>query len=147
MIKGVIFDFNRTVYNPETDKLTEGLLELLIELKDKNYKLALLSKKTRPDRREQITNLGLDEYFIDIQVIEGGKTEENFVQTLNIMGLKSEEVLVVGDRIKSEIVLGNKVGMKTVWYQSGKFATESPEINMEKPDYIIKILKEIKFFL
>ena len=147
MIKGIILDFNRTVYDPEKDKLTDGVLELLDNLKKSDIPLCLLSKKTREDRRDQITDLGLDEYFIDIQVIEGNKTEMNFHQCLDKMHLNPHEVLVVGDRIKSEIVLGNKLGMKTIWYKSGKFANELPDKKIEEPNHTVSKLSEIRIYL
>jgi len=147
MIKGIIFDFNRTVYDPEKDELSEGILELLEELVTKNYKLVLISKNKGGNRREQIAQLGLNKYFLEVQVHERDKIEDDFNQALKVMDLKPEEVLVVGDRVVGEIYLGNKLGMKTVWYQVGRFASQFPSNDGEKPDYIIKKLVQILDFL
>jgi len=142
MSKGIIFDFNRTIYDPDTNRLTEGAMDLLDCLHKKGYNLSLISKKTRPDRREQISRLGLDKYFHLILVIEGGKTEQDFQKCIKEMALSSEDVTVVGDRVKSEIYIGNKLGMTTVWFRSGKFMHSSPENKLQEPDHIITELAE-----
>ena len=146
MIKGIIFDFNRTLFDPDKNNLNLGVLDLLDELLDAGFKLCLLSKRSQEDRREQISKLGLDKYFLDIQVIEGDKTEYNFKRCINIMALGSEEILVIGDRIKKEIFLGNKLGMKTIWYRSGKFLDEPPSSKQEEPSKTVSNITELKSF-
>jgi FMN phosphatase YigB (HAD superfamily) len=141
-MKGVIFDFNRTLYNPENDKLIEGATDVLNALRAKKYKLALLTKKIKEDRLNQIYKLGLESYFLHIQVAEENKTEKDFNICLNALRLKSRDVAVVGDRIKSEIALAKRLGMTTFWYKSGKFASELPKAG-EEPDYIISNLEEL----
>jgi len=50
MIKGIIFDFNWTIYDPEKDDLTEGAKELLDILRREGCKLCIVGKKTKEDR-------------------------------------------------------------------------------------------------
>lgn len=144
MIHGIIFDFNRTLYDPLKEALGLGCLTVLTDLKNDSFRLCLLSKKTRPDRREQITALGLDPYFVDIQVIEGDKTIEHFKQCMAAMELLSENIAVVGDRVRGEIILGNQLGMFTIWYKVGKFATELPETESQEPCAIITDLSAVR---
>lgn len=143
MIKGIIFDFNRTIYNPDSDDLVEGANKLLDKLRERGYKLCLISKKSKDDKAKRISNLGLDKYFIDIQVIEGNKTEEHFNRCLKATSLNPGEMAVVGDRIKEEISLGNRMRMTTIWYKAGKFSTELPENEEEIPRYTITDLEEV----
>ena len=147
MIKGAIFDFNRTIYDPESDALIEGSLDLLEKLISEGYKLCLLSKKTTKDRRQQISNLGLDEYFLGIQVIEGKKSVENLERCRQVMSLKASEIAVVGDRVQGEISLGNQLGMVTIWYKSGKFSNEMPQNESQKPTHTITKLEETLQYL
>lgn len=147
MVRGIIFDFNRTLYNPETSSLTSGTLDLLRYLKNSSYKLCLISKKTQEERREQISELGLDLYFPDILVIEGEKTKQDFEMCAKAMSLAYSEIAVVGDRVRSEITLGNEIGMTTFWYRSGKFASETPRNKEEEPDFIIDRLEELVDYL
>jgi FMN phosphatase YigB (HAD superfamily) len=143
MIKGIIFDFNRTLYDPDTQQLTPGVLKILDTLIKDGYKLCLLSKKTKDERREQIAQLGLDKYFLNIQVVEGEKTESNLQECTRIMNTTYSQTAIVGDRVKSEIRLGNILGMKTIWYKSGKFANETPQNALEQPKYIITNLEDM----
>jgi len=143
MIKGIIFDFNRTLYNPELCLLVNGTLEVLDDLTEQEMQLCLISKKSSEDRREQISNLGLDKYFKDIQVIKGEKKEEHLQYCLDIMGLSPEEVAVVGDRVRCEIGLGNRLGMTTIWFQRGVYGNEPPTNQYEKPNYRIKKLEQV----
>jgi putative hydrolase of the HAD superfamily len=76
-------------------------------------------------------------------VIDGDKTLDNFQHGLEVLGFMPEEILVIGDRIKSEIILANQMGMKTVWYKSGKFAGEAPESEDEEPDWVVGELGEV----
>ena len=145
MIRGIIFDFNRTLYDPETGMLTEGALDLLEHLKAKVYKMCLISKKTTSDRREQISRLGLDGYFLDVQVLdEDAKTAKSFERCSEVMALQASEIAVVGDRVRSEIALGNDLGMMTFWYRAGKFASEAPRNSREIPGNTIWRLEKLK---
>jgi len=143
MIRGLIFDFNRTIYNPEEDRLIEGSEKLLRVLKRLGFKLCLLSKRTRENRREQIFQLGLDRYFDKILIIKGDKKEKHFQECLSSMCLSSPEVVVIGDRVESEILIANRLGMLTIWFQRGKFANVLPKNKFQKPDYVITNLEEI----
>ncbi len=142
MIKAAIFDFNRTVYDPENDVLSDGVLNILQKFLDSGLKMCLLSKKSREDRRQQISNLGLDKYFVDIQVIDE-KNINHFKQCLDKMNVLPEEVIVIGDQVRKEIKLGNEIGMTTVWYKMGKFADRMPEMELEEADYIIDDLSNL----
>jgi FMN phosphatase YigB (HAD superfamily) len=140
MIKGIIFDFNRTIFNPETNKLTKGTNKILNKLK--HLKLCLISKNSC-DRKKQINDLKLNKFFIDIQIIENDKEKKHFKKCLKLMKLKPNEILVIGDRIKKEILIGNQLKMITVWFKSGKFSEDIPNNKLEKPNYTITNLEEI----
>ena len=145
MIKGIIFDFNRTLYNPDTKKLEEGALALLNDLY--NYRLCLVAKRTTEDKENLISGLGLNKYFLDIQIIDGHKQESHFQRSLAQMRLSASQVTVVGDRIKEEIKLANMMNMQTIWYRQGKFADELPKEDFEFPTYTITKLEDLVYYL
>ena len=143
-IKGIIFDFNRTIYDPEAEKLTEGALDLLKRLKAADYKLALISGAGDGETREGlIKSLGIDQFFDYVEIVKTVKNETTFQAGCDYIGLKPEEIAVVGDRVRRGIRIGNNLGMLTIWYKQGKFATELPESDMDQPDYTITRLKEV----
>lgn len=141
MIKAVIFDFNRTLFDPEKDKLFPGVKVLLSKLK-KNYKLALISQK-EDGRLVKISKLGLNNNFAFINLTTD-KTAGELKKCCELLNVEPEEVLVVGDRVRGEIVLGNQLGATTVWLRKGKFANELPGSKAEEPKFIIKRINNLE---
>ena len=141
MIKGIIFDFNRTLYLPEIQKIPEKTIELLKNLKRNGFALALISIK-EIQREEKIEEYNLSSIFSILKFVE----EKNigvFKETIQSMKCLPNEVLVVGDRVKSEIKIANTLGIKTIWYKQGKFSNESPTEKIEFPNWTIDNLSEI----
>jgi FMN phosphatase YigB (HAD superfamily) len=62
---------------------------------------------------------------------------------MDAMALPSREIAVVGDRIREEIALGNRMGMRTVWYRAGKFADELPEGEDQEPWATVTSLDDV----
>ena len=116
MIKGIIFDWTETLYERDTSQFDYSR-EVLDYLK-KKYKLALISKaKDGVDKREkEISDSGLAPYF-EIIIAGGEKTKEQFLHSIKSMGLKPNEVAVVGDRTIREIKIGNSIGCETYWVE------------------------------
>lgn len=139
-MKAIIFDFNRTLYNPETDKLINGCL-IVLKFFSQNKKLALITTETG-DRQNKIGQLGIDKFF-KIILPTREKTKKDFLKCCQFLGVKPKDVMVVGDRVRGEIAIGNKLGMFTVQFKNGKFAKELPENGFEIPKLIIKDLREL----
>ena len=51
--------------------------------------------------------------------------------------------MVVGDRVRSEIEVGNRLGMITIQVKQGIFADELPETDIQKPSHIVATLYEV----
>jgi len=141
MIKGIIFDWNRTLYDKDKKELIESALFVINELHRRKYKMCIVSKG-REHTSELLRKHNLSKYFSEV-VLSEEKTEKEFVACLNEMRLRHDVVLVVGDRIKGEIKLGNSLGMKTVWFRNGKYADETPSEEIEKPTHIITALRDL----
>ena len=58
--------------------------------------------------------------------------------------LKPNEMLVIGDRIFSEIKIGNMLGMTTVQMMHGMYSTLVPSKGLETPDFRIQKIEEIE---
>ncbi len=146
-VDAVIFDFNRTLYDPEKEKLMEGARRLLNSLKKRSIKMALLSITSSDNREQLIASLDLEPYFTEILIIDQTKKPEHFRALSQKLQTEPEKCLVIGDRIKQEIHNANLAGMKTCWLQRGKFKAETPEIQNEIPDYTVNNLDEVFQFL
>jgi len=132
----IIFDYNRTLFNPDTDTLYDGALELLNELSKKH--ILFLISKNEPKRRSKIKNLKITKFFEKILFVEK-KTPSLFLKLTK----NDQDVLIVGDRIHSEISVGNSLGFKTVWVTQGIFSKEIPKNIKESPDHQIKNISEL----
>lgn len=141
MIEGIIFDFNRTLFDPEKKQLFEDVFAFLEKL-SKKYKLALISFATRvPERKKIIHSLSLEKYFYKV-LVASEKKPKHFKDCAKALDCKLNEILVLGDRVKSEIKIANKLGMISVWLKKGKFASELPETPEEEPNFTISSLLE-----
>ncbi|MGB4076803.1 MAG: HAD hydrolase-like protein [Minisyncoccia bacterium] len=120
----LIIDFNRTLYDPETDALMDGALALLTYAKNKSITMHLLSKREE-GRERRIEGLGIAAFFTSIIV-----TNEKEPELRRLIEHALDPVFVLGDHLHNEIRLGNRYGAKTLWLRRGKFKhlrRESPE--------------------
>jgi len=144
MIKGIIFDFNRTLYDKDNNQFFPEAKPLLRELKGV-YKLSLVCKAV-----DTVDVIYKDYEFISFFekiIIKPEKTEKEFQECLAAMKLSAAEAIIVGDKIKGEVSIGNKMGIITVWFRQGKYAQELPSSPREKPTFIITALPQLPILL
>lgn len=137
----IIFDFNRTLYNPESQRIIASAKYVLATLKKRGYPLYLISRAEK-SRRETIKNNGIEKFFKGI-VICRQKNKSIFQKIAKREAANTSFSFIIGDRIKEEIAIGNKMGIQTIWFKNGKFKNELPKNKTERPDFIVKKLKEI----
>lgn len=141
MNKVIIFDFNRTIYDPEQHSLIAGALAMLKELIGQGFQLHLISMAA-PSREELIRNLGLHSFFESVTLCEH-KSLKIFEKILQETEADIHQSFAVGDRVKKELYFANQLGLTTVWYKQGRFAAELPQTMAEHPTYITHSLSEI----
>lgn len=136
-------------YN-EADALGEitlfpGVSSTLSTLR-KNYKLILVTTGISKRQRNKISKLGLDGCF-DLVLIDDINDKlskrERFMAAMTNYNLAAKDILVVGDRVFSEINIGNQLGMVTVQMKHGHYADISPSKEWENPDYVITQISEL----
>ncbi len=121
----LIFDFNRTLFDPERRTLLPGATELLEAAKQQGYTLVLLSKAA-PSRAELVKELGLTAYFAKVLIVEH-KTPAMLAEVAQHYGADMATSYVIGDRARGELALGQNGGWQTIWLRAGRFADETPE--------------------
>jgi FMN phosphatase YigB (HAD superfamily) len=144
MIQSVIFDWKRTLYNPDDKTLIDGGLEVLALLKQKNIPMVLIGKGSN-DMYAEVERLRIKEFFSDIIFREGEKDSNIFAAYVSKTNPK--ETLFIGDRVRSELEVGNRLGATTIWVKQGKFAEEGSLHNGQKPTFVVNSLVELKKFL
>lgn len=137
-MKAVILDFNRTLFDPDSNRLFPESFSVLKELKSENLELALISIGTE-DREEQIKPIS--SFFKIIKIVEE-KTTDTFLEIVWEFNFFPKEMVVIGDRIKREIKIGKSLGIRTIWVRTGKFSSELP-LPGEEPDLIVNSLEEL----
>jgi len=137
----VIFDFNRTLFDPDTGRLLPSAREVLETLGKNGVILGLISYGD-DNRRQFITDLDLDKFFSTI-IITNQKTAENFQTIIDRCPQPPSKTFIVGDRVKREITIGNSLNCITIWFRQDKFANELPDAPTEQPTYTITDLPEV----
>jgi ribonucleotide monophosphatase NagD (HAD superfamily) len=143
MIYCIVFDWKRTLYNPDDKTLIDGGLDLLELLKKSKIPLVLIGKGNS-DMYLEVERLGVKDFFQDVIFHEGEKDSNLFMTYLSI---DTKETLFIGDRVRSELEIGNKLGTTTIWVRQGKFAKEDPLSDSQKPTFVVNSLVELKEFL
>lgn len=148
LTKAIIFDWGRTLHDPETDSLFEGVSELLKDLSSK-YVLALvtLAKSEPPEvRKKKIEESGVSQYF-KLILAGGDDKDEMYEQVLVDLALDPSEIAIVDDRTVRGIAWGNRKGLFTIWLQKGKFASELPSAETGMPSQMIQDIGDLRKIL
>jgi len=144
MVSNIIFDWKRTLYNPDEMAFILGAKEILDLVKEKNIPMILIGKGGE-DMESELERLKMRDYFSDVFFQEGDKDIELFKKYVEVNNPKS--TVIIGDRVRSELQIGNIIGVTTIWVKQGKFADEEPENENQKPDFMVGELGEVKEIL
>lgn len=139
MINFVVFDWKRTIYDPDTKELVDGALDLLGLIKNKDIQMVLVGKGG-DDMHSEVERLDVKRFFRQIIFAEGEKDPQVYKRYL--LKESSKETLFIGDRVRSELKIGKSLGATTIWVKQGKFSNEEPKNEGQKPDYTVSSLTE-----
>jgi FMN phosphatase YigB (HAD superfamily) len=139
-IHSVIFDWKRTLYDPQTKTLIDGSVEVLEYFWKCKVPLYLVGKG-KQEMYDEVVRLKVQKYFNKVLFVQDSKQTKDFEKFIDSQGPKN--TVVIGDRFSSEMTLGINLGTTTIWIKKGKFKDEAPENQKLKPDYTLGDLKEI----
>jgi FMN phosphatase YigB (HAD superfamily) len=138
-------------FNCPVGKLSpfRGTRPLLRFLHSRGVKVFIVSFGEPAIQKEKVKALGLDREPAIDRIFYADRDqlltkEAAFRRIQHELGLKAEEVLVVGDRPMREIRAGNELGMHTVRIRHGEFAAQEPQSREEEPDYEVGNISAIK---
>lgn len=122
---------------------TARSIEVLLKLKER-YPMVLVSN-FYGNIQTVLREFGLDGIFSKIieSAVVGIRKPDPRIFTLGVeaLGLKSEEVIVVGDSIDKDIIPARDAGCHTVWFK-GEGWTDDP-VDETIPDHIIIDLSQL----
>lgn len=124
-------------------ELFDGVKEVLEILKDRGYKMVLLSEGNKKLQEKTLKAHNLEQYFDDI-VLCNRKDKGYFLDIKNRWYEDDGKSIffVVGDRIERDIEPGKEVGAKTVW-KPGNFNPGVPSSDMNQPDHSVIDIKSL----
>ena len=150
-MKLIIFDWGRTLYDPEREMLYTDTKPTLECLQSKGYTTAIVTLATKgpeiiKERLKIIAQEDLEQYFVSIKFDMTDK-DKMYAETLQELEVEPSDVTIVDDRVIRGIAWGNRHGCTTIWVRQGKFAREFPTAATGEPDHIIQSLGSLMTIL
>ena len=143
--KGVVLEqMLYEIYVNRIDKIVffDDVLPTLVELKNKGYKLALLTNTENLTFEKIEAKLKLSNYFdflgLSYEIGEIKPNPKMFEAVVNHFGVKPSECLMVGDSLRSDITGAKNFGIPSVWINRPKKSFDFAEI---KPDFELSTLR------
>jgi len=164
LIRAVFFDLGDTIISEEAvggKHLWEATVtklpyldEVLTELKRKGFKLGIITN-TVTSREEHVRmalrKVNVEKYFdyiiTSVDIGHEKPDERIFMTALRALRVKPHEAAMIGNRISSDIVGGNRMGMKTILFRWNKRYNERITTPEEQPTRTIKSLRELPLIL
>lgn len=131
-------------------KLFPYVIPTLKELKEKGYKLFMVTVGVHERQERKINILGLKPYFDEIVINdqEIGLPMEDCMRTLlERHNINYGEAVMVGDRVREELRIAKTIGMTTIQMLHGRFKNEPAVNDGDKPDFKIKRIFQITTIL
>lgn len=135
-VKGLIFDLDSTLLAPHSGKLTVEVGRWL-EFARAHFKVAIVSNNKRMQYMEEVKVL------LDMPITIGHAAKPRrkaFMDVLKVFELEPHEVAVIGDRPLTDVLGGQRAGMKTVLVWPLKSQVEPQWVKMMRKleRYVIK---------
>lgn len=131
-------------------KLFPYVVATLKELKEKGYKLFLLTVGVHERQERKINILGLKPYFDEIVINDqeiGLLVEDCVKDILRRHNIMPGEAVMVGDKARDELRIAKLQGMITIQMLHGRFKNEPAVNECDRPDYKIKRIFQIPTIL
>lgn len=140
-----IIDFNRTIYDPDTEELVTGAAEFLAALAKREICMVLLSRDVG-GRLDILDRLGVKGFFSET-VFVADKTAAVMRDVMERYGATPKETFVVGDYLYQDIRAGNQAGAFTIQYKQGPLAGRGPQTPDDIPKAVVKNLIDAAAFI
>lgn len=144
MIEAAVFDYGRTIYDPEAGQLFPHATEVFEGLIARGVRLGLVSiaERSVEERQKDLVRLGIDHFFEAVQIF-GLRDQKDFTQVLEHLGIGATRSMVVGDNLRKEIAEGNRIGAYTVWTRQKLSGLYTPRDEIETPKATIDAIEEL----
>ena len=128
---------------PTKQNLFPHTHEILRHLKEKQYKLHLITNGFEKTQWRKLDNSNLGHYFEEVITSEGSNSvkpnKEIFEYALRITGAQLNESIMIGDNLDADIKGAINAGMDSIFVNH-----ISAELKDVKPTYVITHLRELE---
>jgi FMN phosphatase YigB (HAD superfamily) len=142
----IIFDLDDTLYdctgqvirNPDGTYVHDFITlfpGVKAFLSQDNFKKVLVTKGSTELQNRKLNILNINLLFDEIMICDTDSGKESCFQKVLEENSEEKQVIVLGDRIDSEIRYGNKLGLKTVLLKQGKYKNLKANDHLEVPDH------------
>lgn len=152
-MKLCIFDLDDTLYDTSNrlDEITPNFATMKLFpdaqkiLESTTIPKVLVTYGNKDLQEKKIQTLDIRKYFGEIFISEDrGEKKDFFRKIIEKYGIEDhKQVVVVGDRIDTEIRFGNMLGCTTVHLQRGKYMKLKPSDRMDVPSHVITSLTDL----
>jgi pyrophosphatase PpaX len=134
----------------ELIRIFPGMLELVIELKQRGYKLAIVTSRLRNTTIQGLKKYNLESYFDYIVTADDTDKHKPDPAPIHIalekLHAKPEEALMIGDSM-FDILCAHNAGVKSVLVGWAIAVTEEDKTGPSRPTYIVERAEEIMSLL
>ncbi len=108
-IRLLLFDLDNTITPSHINKPTKRLKKLFDELKDKGFKIVIMSNSTKHRIEPFMTTLAVDASAFSLK-----PRKEKYIQIMNKFKYKHTEVAAIGDQLITDIYGANKLDITSI---------------------------------
>jgi hypothetical protein len=109
--RALIFDLDKTLGGRRPPQLEPRVLDLLERLTDMGFQIGILTNRRRVDRDPVIEQLS-QRYPLHHAARKPSKT--GFLALLSAMGVRPQQAVMVGDRLLTDILGANRLGIYSI---------------------------------
>ena len=106
---------------PDQKLLTEGTIELLDYLKNRFYKMAIITNGFSEVQRRKLETSGLKSYFTGVFISEEVKSPKPekaiFEHALTSMNARKSQSIMIGDDWEVDVIGAYRIGMDAVYFR------------------------------
>lgn len=122
-----------------------NVIPTLLELKKRDYKLAIVSDAPIMEAWMRLASLKIDDFFDAVVTKADARKQKTSVAPYNValkrLGIKPEEAIMIGDRIARDIETAKKLGIRTIYARYGD--ENPPKAGESGADFEISDISEI----
>lgn len=123
-LKGLIFDVDDTIVSSRTREMSPEVSQWLQELKP-FFKIVLVSNNLKHSRIRRIAG------ELDVPYYFGAQkpSRRSLKKALKLMELQPQQVAMVGDRLFTDVIAGNRLGMLSILVEPMRSPTEFRKVS------------------